>query len=97
MQVLPALRARHALNGVPLRRCRGFGFVTFADLSSAQNALAHPEHTIEGRRCEAKVALPKVRGVRCAGGPGGAVVCDVGWGQPCGTDLHEAIKARWCC
>ncbi|KAF5832193.1 RNA binding protein [Dunaliella salina] len=39
-------------------KSRGFGFVTFADLSSAQNALA-AEHTIEGRRCEAKVALPK--------------------------------------
>ena len=33
--------------------------MTFVDLSSAQNALS-AEHTIEGRRCEAKVALPKV-------------------------------------
>eukprot|EP00983_Pelagomonas_calceolata_P126246 1161287-Pelagomonas_calceolata.AAC.4 len=47
-----------------MRWHRGFGFVTFADLSSAQNALA-AEHTIEGRRCEAKVALPKVGGLSC--------------------------------
>lgn len=39
-------------------KSRGFGFVTFLDTASAQRALA-AEHTIDGRRCEAKVALPK--------------------------------------
>eukprot|EP00879_Flechtneria_rotunda_P014192 GHRR01014829.1.p1 GENE.GHRR01014829.1~~GHRR01014829.1.p1 ORF type:complete len:128 (+),score=47.42 GHRR01014829.1:70-453(+) len=40
-------------------KSRGFGFVTFADSTAAARALAE-EHTIDGRRCEAKVALPKV-------------------------------------
>lgn len=40
-------------------KSRGFGFVTFVDPASAQRALS-AEHTIDGRRCEAKVALPKV-------------------------------------
>ncbi|GFH07849.1 RNA-binding protein Musashi 1 [Haematococcus lacustris] len=39
-------------------KSRGFGFVTFCDSGCAQRALA-AEHTIDGRRCEAKVALPK--------------------------------------
>ena len=46
-------------------KSRGFGFVTFLDPCSATRALA-VEHTIDGRRCEAKVALPKVRGKRGA-------------------------------
>lgn len=41
-------------------KSRGFGFVTFVEAGSAARALA-VEHTIDGRRCEAKVALPKVR------------------------------------
>ncbi|KAF8063059.1 RNP1 [Scenedesmus sp. PABB004] len=39
-------------------KSRGFGFVTFADSASAARALT-VDHTIDGRRCEAKVALPK--------------------------------------
>ncbi|KAG2489014.1 hypothetical protein HYH03_012452 [Edaphochlamys debaryana] len=39
-------------------KSRGFGFVTFMDASSASHALTI-EHTIDGRRCEAKIALPK--------------------------------------
>ncbi|MEW5300140.1 MAG: hypothetical protein WDW36_003093 [Sanguina aurantia] len=39
-------------------KSRGFGFVTFMDAASANRALA-VEHTIDGRRCEAKMALPK--------------------------------------
>ncbi|EFJ48141.1 hypothetical protein VOLCADRAFT_43575, partial [Volvox carteri f. nagariensis] len=39
-------------------KSRGFGFVTFIDPASATRALS-VEHTIDGRRCEAKVALPK--------------------------------------
>lgn len=39
-------------------KSRGFGFVTFMDAGAAQNALA-TEHSIDGRRCEAKIALPK--------------------------------------
>jgi RNA-binding protein Musashi len=41
-------------------KSRGFGFVTFVDPACAAAAL-QMEHTIDGRRCEAKVALPKVR------------------------------------
>lgn len=40
-------------------KSRGFGFVTFVDPAAAARAL-QVEHTIDGRRCEAKVALPKV-------------------------------------
>ncbi|GFR45925.1 hypothetical protein Agub_g7384 [Astrephomene gubernaculifera] len=39
-------------------KSRGFGFVTFLDANSATRALT-VEHTIDGRRCEAKIALPK--------------------------------------
>eukprot|EP00775_Hariotina_reticulata_P012169 gene12169-12307_t len=39
-------------------KSRGFGFVTFVDPAAAARAL-QIEHTIDGRRCEAKVALPK--------------------------------------
>ncbi len=39
-------------------KSRGFGFVTFVDPKSAQRALG-AEHTIDGRQCQAKVALPK--------------------------------------
>lgn len=41
-------------------KSRGFGFVTFVDAAAAARAL-QVDHTIDGRRCEAKVALPKVR------------------------------------
>lgn len=44
-------------------KSRGFGFVTFVEPSGASAAL-QMEHTIDGRRCEAKVALPKVRSSR---------------------------------
>lgn len=40
-------------------KSRGFGFVTFMEPSGATRALL-VEHTIDGRRCEAKIALPKV-------------------------------------
>ncbi|KAF6254023.1 hypothetical protein COO60DRAFT_1703535 [Scenedesmus sp. NREL 46B-D3] len=39
-------------------KSRGFGFVTFVDSAAAARAL-QVDHTIDGRRCEAKVALPK--------------------------------------
>jgi RNA recognition motif-containing protein len=41
-------------------KSRGFGFVCFVDASAAFLALQAGEHTIDGRRCEAKLALPKV-------------------------------------
>lgn len=39
-------------------KSRGFGFVTFASTLDAQRAVA-AEHIIDGRRCEAKFALPE--------------------------------------
>ena len=42
-----------------LRRSRGFGFVTFVRESSATRALQQVEHTIDGRRVEAKRAVPR--------------------------------------
>lgn len=47
-------------------KSRGFGFVTFMDAASANRALA-VEHTIDGRRCEAKMALPKVSSLTSVG------------------------------
>jgi RNA-binding protein Musashi len=39
-------------------KSRGFGFVTFATTTEAQHATT-AEHVIDGRRCEAKFALPE--------------------------------------
>ncbi len=55
-------------------KSRGFGFVTFTDSGAAQRAMG-TEHSIDGRRCEAKLALPKVRLGRVM----------VGWGAWCGV------------
>lgn len=41
------------------RRSRGFGFITFCDLDSVDNALAHEPHTIDSRKVEAKRAVPR--------------------------------------
>jgi RNA recognition motif-containing protein len=41
------------------RRSRGFGFITFCDLDSVDNALAHEPHTIDARKVEAKRAVPR--------------------------------------
>lgn len=49
-------------------KSRGFGFVTFVDPACAAAAL-QVEHTIDGRRCEAKVALPKVSSTHLASCP----------------------------
>jgi RNA recognition motif-containing protein len=37
------------------RRSRGFGFITFSDISAVDNALAHEPHTIDAR----KVSTPR--------------------------------------
>lgn len=39
-------------------KSRGFGFITFANAADAQKAIA-ADHLIDGRRCEAKFALPE--------------------------------------
>ena len=41
-------------------KSRGFGFVTFQESLAAEHALAEA-HTIKGRRCDVKAAVPKVR------------------------------------
>jgi len=43
-------------------RSRGFGFVTFVDAASAAAAAAAPSHTIDGRRADVRVAVPKAPG-----------------------------------
>lgn len=53
-------------------KSRGFGFVSFQDTGAAHRALA-VEHSIDGRRCEAKIALPKVRFWQWAGSPDGGL------------------------
>ena len=44
------------------RRSRGFGFITFCDIDSVDNALAHEPHTIDARKVEAKRAVPRSEG-----------------------------------
>ncbi|CAM9430260.1 unnamed protein product, partial [Phaeothamnion confervicola] len=41
------------------RRSRGFGFITFADAGSVDEALTHEDHIIDHRRVEAKRAVPR--------------------------------------
>lgn len=41
------------------KRSRGFGFITFLDLASVDNALSHEPHTIDSRKVEAKRAVPR--------------------------------------
>lgn len=41
------------------KRSRGFGFITFYDIASVDNALAHEPHTIDSRKVEAKRAVPR--------------------------------------
>jgi RNA-binding protein Musashi len=46
------------------RRSRGFGFCTFIDPSHAESAMAEVDHLIDGRRVEAKWAVPRDGGGR---------------------------------
>ena len=39
-------------------KSRGFGFVTFYTVGDAQR-VAGAEHVVDGRRCDAKLALPR--------------------------------------
>lgn len=39
-------------------KSRGFGFVTFFNAEDAQR-VASAEHVVDGRRCDAKLALPR--------------------------------------
>ncbi|KAK3277533.1 hypothetical protein CYMTET_14467 [Cymbomonas tetramitiformis] len=59
-------------------RSRGFGFVVFAAKEDAERMISM-EHEIDGRRAEAKIALPKSETLP-AGGPGGATAAAPGGG-----------------
>jgi hypothetical protein len=51
---------------------RGFGFVTFSDPACADSFLSQREHVIDGKRIEAKSAVPKSeQGGYGGGGSGG--------------------------
>lgn len=41
------------------KRSRGFGFVTFAEASSVDDAMNNRPHIIDGKTVEAKRALPR--------------------------------------
>jgi len=47
------------------KRSRGFGFITFTDVNSVDNALAHDPHTIDSRKvkllsCNGMVSIIRV-------------------------------------
>lgn len=46
------------------RRSRGFGFITYADPSCVERALAQPNHVLDNRRVEAKRAVPRTESAR---------------------------------
>ncbi|CEG50517.1 heterogeneous nuclear ribonucleoprotein [Plasmopara halstedii] len=50
------------------RRSRGFGFITYADPSCVDRALAQPNHILDSRRVEAKRAVPRAESMRDIGG-----------------------------
>jgi len=41
------------------RRSRGFGFVTFADVSGVDKVLEHGAHDLDGKKIDPKVAFPR--------------------------------------
>lgn len=49
------------------RRSRGFGFITYADPSCVDRALAQPNHILDSRRVEAKRAVPRAESLRDIG------------------------------
>lgn len=49
-------------------KSRGFGFVTFYSADNAQR-IATAEHNIDGRRCDAKFALPRGNNVSTTSPP----------------------------
>jgi RNA recognition motif-containing protein len=76
-------------------KSRGFGFVTFVDPAAAQRALTL-DHSVDGRRCEAKIALPKVREGDAGGRLGllGLLLVVVG-AAPCAC--VPSIRQCWWC
>ena len=97
-----ALEAVEVLKDRYTGKSRGFGFISFVEPSAALRAL-NAEHLIDGRRCEAKVALPKVCGVgrkaggrcrRCGAGRrsgGAAKGVERGWGTLLCIPLHTIL------
>uniref|UniRef100_A0A672N8W2 RNA-binding protein Musashi homolog 2-like n=1 Tax=Sinocyclocheilus grahami TaxID=75366 RepID=A0A672N8W2_SINGR len=41
------------------KRSRGFGFITFADVSSVDKVLAQPHHELDSKTIDPKVAFPR--------------------------------------
>merc|ERR1712127_398767 len=41
------------------RRSRGFGFITFADISGVDKVLEHGSHDLDGKKIDPKVAFPR--------------------------------------
>ena len=54
-------------------KSRGFGFVTFYNANDAQR-VAGAEHVVDGRRCDAKLALPRGGGTSASGVSGASPV-----------------------
>jgi len=50
---------------------RGFGFITFADNEAAEKFLVHKDHIVDGKRIEAKRAVPRPNQGGGGGGRGG--------------------------
>lgn len=54
--------SRGEVKDLQVMEARGFGFVTYADFRSAQQFLDQRDHHIEGRRIDAKAAVPRNSG-----------------------------------
>merc|ERR1711871_52711 len=59
-------------------KSRGFGFVTFKEMSAVEWALSNPHHSIMDKVCEVKRAVPKLDGPGPTPGPVGGAGYDQG-------------------
>jgi len=51
------------------RRSRGFGFVTFADVTGVDKVLAQTAHDLDGKKIDPKVAFPRRAHPKMGRGP----------------------------
>lgn len=75
-------------------KSRGFGFVTFFNANDAQRVAA-AEHVVDGRRCDAKLALPRGGGNSSGTGTSPAKVPRIFVARVPQTITDQQFKAYW--